>query len=187
MKPGEAPRRGVAALPEHQRICLRKVLEHKSSKEIAIELSISPHTVDQRLKGAMQILGVSSRVAAARLLAEHEGSLYPSLVYQRPDIAARDRSGPTDPTRGDAGGITHRRTVVREERAPFVTSVRSHQPWPADLPLRPKGGRINDLSASQRLVWVLVIMMGIALSTGMFLAGTNALVDLALSAGRHPN
>ena len=58
--------RGLAALPEHQRVCLRKVLEHKSSKEIAIELGISPHTVDQRLKAAMQTLGVGSRVAAAQ-------------------------------------------------------------------------------------------------------------------------
>ncbi|MDB5672565.1 MAG: LuxR family transcriptional regulator [Alphaproteobacteria bacterium] len=187
MKPGEAPRRGVAALPEHQRICLRMVLEHKSSKEIAIELGISSHTVDQRLKGAMQILGVGSRVAAARLLAGHERLIPSSLVYQSPDIAAWERGAPGDPTRGDAGGTTHRRTVVREERVPFVASARSHQPWPADLPLRSKGGRINDLGTPQRLVWILVIMMGIALSTGMFLAGTNALADLALSAGRHPN
>jgi hypothetical protein len=30
-------------------------------------------------------------------------------------------------------------------------------------------------------------MMAIALSTGMFLAGTNALTELALSVGRHSN
>jgi hypothetical protein len=30
-------------------------------------------------------------------------------------------------------------------------------------------------------------MMAVALSTGMFLAGTNALTDLALSAGRQSN
>jgi DNA-binding CsgD family transcriptional regulator len=177
---------GIAAIPEHQRTCLRKVLEHKSSKEIAIELGISSHTVDQRLKAAMQTLGVSSRVAAARLLAEHENRVYPPLVYQSPDIAALGISAPGEATRGDGEGIAHRRTVVREERAPFTTSVRSH-PWPGQLPLRRDGRRSNDLSALQRLGWVVVIMMGIALSTGMFLAGTNALAELALSAGRNPN
>jgi DNA-binding CsgD family transcriptional regulator len=186
MESGEPTRRGAAALPEHQRICLRKVLEHKSSKEIALELGISPHTVDQRLKAAMQTLGVSTRVAAARQLAQHEGSVYPPLVYQSPDIAAAAAIASSEPVNGGGAGVPHRRTVVREERAPFVTSVRSH-PWPADFPLRRKGGRFNDLTPLQRVGWVVVIMMAIALSTGMFLAGTNALVDLALSAGRHVN
>jgi hypothetical protein len=38
-----------------------------------------------------------------------------------------------------------------------------------------------------RLAWAAAIAMGIALSTGMFLAGTNALTDLAITAGRHLN
>jgi hypothetical protein len=82
--------------------------------------------------------------------------------------------------------MNRRPTVVREERAPFITSVRSH-PWPVELPLRSKGGRFHDLNAWQRLGWVFAIMMAIALSTGMFLAGTNALSELALSLGRHSN
>ena len=176
----------AATLPEHQRVCLRMVLEHKSSKEIALELGISPHTVDQRVKSAMQTLGVGSRVAAARLLAEHEGAAYQPLVYQHLDLADLPKAGPAQATRGDGGGMNRRPTVVREERAPFITSVRSH-PWPVELPLRSKGGRFNDLTAWQRLGWVFAIMMAVALSTGMFLAGTNALTDLALSLSRHSN
>jgi DNA-binding CsgD family transcriptional regulator len=176
----------VAALPEHQRVCLRKVLEHKSSKEIAIELGISPHTVDQRMKIAMQTLGVGTRVAAARLLAEHEALPYQPLVYQSPDLADLPPIGPAQAVGGDGVGMNRRPTVVREERAPFITSVRSH-PWPVELPLRSKGSRSNDLSALQRLGWVAAIMMAVALSSGMFLAGTNALTELALSAGRQPN
>jgi DNA-binding CsgD family transcriptional regulator len=176
----------VTALPEHQRVCLRMVLEHKSSKEIALELGISPHTVDQRVKSAMQTLGVGSRVAAARLLAEHEALVYQPLVYQHLDLADASKAGSARVTRGDGGGMNRRPTVVREERAPFITSVRSH-PWPVELPLRSKGGRFHDLSALQRLGWVVAIMMALALSTGMFLAGTNALVDLALSMGRLSN
>src|SRR4051812_28194337 len=104
------PAQRAAALPEHHRLCLRKVLEHKSSKEIAIELGISPHTVDQRIKMAMQTLGVGNRVAAARLLAEHEGSAYQPLVYQSEDIADLPPIGPAQTVRGDGGGMNPRPT-----------------------------------------------------------------------------
>ena len=38
----------IEKLTEAQRVCLRMVLMHLSSKDIARELGISPHTVDQR-------------------------------------------------------------------------------------------------------------------------------------------
>ena len=78
----------IARLTEGQRQCLRLVLQHRSSKEIAIDLGISPHTVDMRLKMAMQILNVPSRVAAAQALAANEADEpYQRLVYQPPAIA----------------------------------------------------------------------------------------------------
>ncbi|MGI8610813.1 MAG: sigma factor-like helix-turn-helix DNA-binding protein, partial [Sphingomicrobium sp.] len=48
----------VARLSAGQLDCLRLVDQHLSSKEIAAELHISPHTVDQRIRGSLQILGV---------------------------------------------------------------------------------------------------------------------------------
>ena len=62
----------IAKLTEKQRACLRLVLMHKSSKEIARELGLQVDAVDQRIKTAMKTLGVQSRVEAARLLAETE-------------------------------------------------------------------------------------------------------------------
>ena len=59
-------------LNDGQRDCLRLVYAHMSSKEIAAELGISPHTVDQRLRAAMRILDCDSRFAAARMLATQE-------------------------------------------------------------------------------------------------------------------
>lgn len=73
-------------LSEGQRACLRGVLAMRSSKEIAKELGISPHTVDKRLKDAMKILGVSSRVEAARMLASEEREGYQPLVSPSPDL-----------------------------------------------------------------------------------------------------
>ena len=59
----------VARLSPGQLDCLRLVDQHLSSKEIATELKISPHTVDQRIRGALHILGVERRTQAARLVA----------------------------------------------------------------------------------------------------------------------
>lgn len=60
-------------LTEAQRECLRLVVAHHSSKEIAEIVGVSPSAVDKRLERAVQLLGVSSRFAAARLLAASEG------------------------------------------------------------------------------------------------------------------
>ncbi|MDB5686576.1 MAG: LuxR family transcriptional regulator, partial [Rhizorhabdus sp.] len=54
----------IAKLSEGQRACLRRVLMHMSSKDIARELDISPHTVDQRLRVAIQTLGAANRFEA---------------------------------------------------------------------------------------------------------------------------
>lgn len=80
-------------LTEAQRRCLRLVLAHMTSKEIARELQLSPHTVDAHIKAAMKTLGTGSRVEAARMLAAIEspdGEPSPSdqpLVHQRLGMA----------------------------------------------------------------------------------------------------
>jgi DNA-binding CsgD family transcriptional regulator len=77
----------LARVNEGQRACLRLVLQHQSSKDIARALGISPHTVDQRIRFAMKSLGVANRVEAARLLAAAEaGTAYQPLIHQSPDI-----------------------------------------------------------------------------------------------------
>ena len=61
----------LGRLSQGQLDCLLLVDQHLSSKEIAAELNISPHTVDQRIRQALQIL-VSSGVR--RLLALSPGT-----------------------------------------------------------------------------------------------------------------
>jgi DNA-binding CsgD family transcriptional regulator len=52
-------------LTAKQREVLDLLIEHKSSKEIARELGISPHTVDQRVQFAKEKLGVATRNGCA--------------------------------------------------------------------------------------------------------------------------
>lgn len=73
-------------LTEREKQCLRRWLEHKTAKEIALELGVSHHAVEKRLKMARIKLGVSSSLEAARLLAEVEG--YKQTVAQSTELPA---------------------------------------------------------------------------------------------------
>src|SRR5690348_5220425 len=75
----------VAKLSRGQLDCLSLVDQHLSSKEIAAELNISPHTVDQRIRFALQVLGVERRSQAARIVGRH-CEPYPRLIHQSPHI-----------------------------------------------------------------------------------------------------
>ena len=70
--------------------------QHLSSKEIALRLGISPHTVDQRVRQSLQILGVEKRGEAARMVAAamraSDDPAYQRLIHQPPYID--DAPGP---------------------------------------------------------------------------------------------
>lgn len=60
----------ITTLTERERQALRGWLEHKTAKEIALDLGVSHHAIEKRLKTARLKLGVASSLEAARLLAE---------------------------------------------------------------------------------------------------------------------
>lgn len=89
----------VTLLTDAERDCLRLVYQHMTSKDIARQLGVSPHTVDMRLRQAIRKLEVTSRIDAARALIAEEVSLgingmpsdisadaYQPLIYQAPEI-----------------------------------------------------------------------------------------------------
>jgi DNA-binding CsgD family transcriptional regulator len=80
-KQGEA---ALARLTANEKECLRRRLLPQTAKEMATDLGISPHAVEKRLKMARAKLGVSSSLAAARLLAGAEEDQL--LVPHIPDL-----------------------------------------------------------------------------------------------------
>ncbi|HEX7710489.1 MAG TPA: helix-turn-helix transcriptional regulator [Sphingomonadaceae bacterium] len=86
----------LSGLTGKQRQVLDLLIEHKTSKEIARALAISPHTVDQRIQFAKEKLGVRTRSEAAvayRRLLEAcgqpaSGATSGQTTYENPDIAA---------------------------------------------------------------------------------------------------
>jgi DNA-binding CsgD family transcriptional regulator len=63
----------LARLTDNEKECLRRRLQLQTAKEMALELGVSPHAVEKRLKMARTKLGLSSSLEAARLLVASEG------------------------------------------------------------------------------------------------------------------
>lgn len=91
----------LAELTAKQRDVLDLLIEHKTSKEIARLLEISPHTVDQRIQFAKDKLGARSRNEAAavyRRLVETYGQMtYENSCIAIPGMALDNRAGTQGP------------------------------------------------------------------------------------------
>lgn len=75
-------------LTEREKEALRAWLQHRTAKEIALDLGISHHAVEKRLKMARTKLDVGSSIEAARMLAEAEAQSeeYQQPIAQTPDL-----------------------------------------------------------------------------------------------------
>lgn len=71
-------------LTDREKDCLRRLQRHQTAKEMAIDMGISPHAIEKRLKMARAKLGVSSSLQASRLLAAREG--YQTTIPQPSDL-----------------------------------------------------------------------------------------------------
>lgn len=165
----------IARLSPGQLDCLRLVAEHYSSKEIAGELGISSHTVDQRIRLSLQILGVQRRAQAARLVAQDSGP-YQRLIHQSPHIAAPYATG--HPEAAVSQQIRHADRAGEAGDASFLTEQRPAF-WPSlQPPFATRSNPRNEMSVGQRLFWIAAIAIGAAFSAGMYLAGLESLARL---------
>ena len=166
----------VARLTPGQLICLDLVNQHMSSKEIAVELGISSHTVDQRLRQALRTLGVERRSEAARAAAA-AGAFnppYQRLIHQSPHIDDLP-AGPQE-----EAAVSHQ--IRHADRAGGISpvGVKTEQ-MPADrwsslpLPFATRSQPRNEMSVGSRLLWIMIIAMGATFSAGMYLAGLESL------------
>ena len=165
----------VARLTPAQLDCLLLVDQHLSSKEIAAELHISPHTVDQRIRQALAILGVERRSQAARVVAQAKGP-YQRLIHQSPYIPANVHSG--HPEAAVSHQIRHADRAGGAFEAGFNTEQRPTTGSFLQPPFATRSNPRNEMSVGQRLFWVAAIAIGAAFSAGMYLAGLESLARL---------
>ena len=183
--------RPVDRLTKGQADCLRLVAQHLSSKEIALQLGISSHTVDQRIRGALQSLGVERRSQAARMLIEgdqrsalpppepHIGpkprpaTAYQPLIHQPPYIAEPDNIA--HQSRAISYQIRHADRAEGSGNTGFETEQKTLSRSPLVLPFATSSHPSNEMSVVRKLTWIVVIAIGASFSAGMFLAGLESL------------
>lgn len=85
----------IKRLTPAERECLKRCLKHQTAKQMAIDLGISAHAVEKRLKMARAKLGLSSSLEAAKLVetAERSHRLGPSPSDLSPERAQPDQEG----------------------------------------------------------------------------------------------
>ena len=166
----------VRRLSAGQLDCLLLVDQHLSSKEIAAELNISPHTVDQRIRQALHILGVERRTQAARIVAQSKGP-YQRLIHQTPYIETAPSRDHPEAAVGQQ--IRHTDRAGGAGGAGFITEQRPASFWPSlQPPFATRSNPRNEMSVGQRLFWIVAIAIGAAFSAGMYLAGLESLARM---------
>ncbi len=187
----QATRDRCARLSSGQLEVLRLVNRHLNSKEIAGELGISSHTVDQRVRGAIRTLGVARRSEAARLVdicdkalgldrsvSQTELETYQRLIHQPSDIDAEpDRlqsegAVSSQIRHADRTGGTGTERLETEQSS--FRSRSSLLPWSTSQQVR------NTWSVGPRLAAIAGIAILSSFSAGMLLAGLESLSRLLL-------
>ena len=174
----------VTRLSSGQIDCLVLVSQHLSSKEIANRLGISPHTVDMRVRQSLAQLGVLRRGEAARLVMRDDDprvrDSYQRLIHQPPHIEPFANPGHQHPAISNQ--IRHADRAGEVGSSGFITEQRSAGRRPSlPLPFATKNIPRNEMSVASRLLWIVLIAMGSALSAGMYLAGLESLSRLIAS------
>jgi DNA-binding CsgD family transcriptional regulator len=169
---------------------LRLVNRHLSSKEIGAELGISSHTVDQRVRGAIQRLGVARRSEAARLVAAFDEARcppetcpaepsppYQRLIHQPPHIDAKPHQVESDGAVGFQ--IRHADRTGGDGADRLETEQRTVRTRPLlFLPMSTPEQPSNGWSVGRRLVAITGVAIAASFSAGMFLAGLESLARL---------
>lgn len=170
----------ISRLTQPQIDVLVRVAQLKSSKQIARELSISHHTVDQRIRTVIDKMGVETRADAARAFIETRGGmalvnegLCETLAYQIPDLDIPSYLGDQQLSPGEWNPAGGRQDQQLKETQAFYhageSQVQNPLSWASVLT---KADRQNDLTALGRTICIMLTMLLTLLVVG-------ALVGLA--------
>jgi DNA-binding CsgD family transcriptional regulator len=110
----ERTRAAILRLTTAERECLKRCLSHQTAKQMALDLGISPHAVEKRLKMARAKLGLCSSLEAAKLVESLEGSgrLGPHASDLPSGHATPDEHGSAAAPRKAAAWITRHRVYA---------------------------------------------------------------------------
>jgi hypothetical protein len=165
-----------------QRACLRLVRRDLSSKEIAVHLGISPHTVDQHIKEALRRLEITGRHRGAELVTYWESHPH-DWGDQQARLAEPSPSGNLAPSTAIAEAPELQ--VVREDRTEFIASDTTPTGLPQLTGLWLRGMK-NDLVGSNTVRGILKLALVISLITLALVAVANTIqVSLEIYFHKH--
>jgi len=166
----------LSKLTERQKACLRLVHRAMSSKEIAIELKLSPRSVDTYLSDALKLLGTASRGEAARMLAAFEANGLSQKLRSQPQALV----SPLNSATIGAAANEEMQPLSGVGSQVVMEDQRSYDPGP--LPRVPIGGPVINgsikLKVWQKLALIALVAFLSILAVGGLLAGLNALAAL---------
>ncbi len=111
MVPGSNP-----ALSDVQKRCLTLVALNRTSKEIAIEVGLSPMTVDQYLSRATAMLGAANRRDAARIFIQNESAdPFKQSEFKPGVVVEPQNSANVELTQTETETPPHRRLTLLDE------------------------------------------------------------------------
>lgn len=163
----------VALLNQQQLTCLRLV-GTGTSKIIAAELGLSPHTVDTYIGQAMRILGAADRHQAAALVRIHDRRSEKFISDQHPLAGRPDSDILTPPATAPGNRDAEPVNVVREDRRPFGIPASTMQARPAPRQLGVWNEQ-NQLSPGYRIIGIVGGAVVLTILTLMVLASADAL------------
>ena len=110
----ESMRAAILRLTKAERECLNRCLSHQTAKQMALDLGISPHAVEKRLKMARAKLGLSSSLEAAKLVEslERSGRLGPHSSDLPSGNARPDEDASVAAPRNEIAWFTRHRVYV---------------------------------------------------------------------------
>lgn len=164
-----------ALLTRRHRECLRGVKALKGSKEIASELGLGKSTVDSYLAEAVRLLGARNRRDAAMALAEYEAQENDQVLEEQAEATPHkiipDSTGLVSPTIPMPLTISPDGSTV----GGAVQDGHVHASPRLSLPVRRQGQTRNDMSVSERLLWVPTIAIALAVGFGMLATGLDVM------------
>ncbi|WP_394662327.1 helix-turn-helix transcriptional regulator [uncultured Sphingomonas sp.] len=164
-----------ALLTRRHRECLRGVKALKGSKEIAIELGLGKSTVDSYLAEAVRLLGARNRREAAMALADHEALGNGQATEEKEQVTPNKIIL-------DSTGLVSEPPAMAPPMAPDGSTVGGavqdghvHASPRLSLPVRRRGQTRNDMTATERLLWVPTIAIALAIGFGMLATGLDVM------------
>ncbi|QMW22119.1 helix-turn-helix domain-containing protein [Sandaracinobacteroides saxicola] len=143
----------VALLTATQRTYLQLVAQGYTSKQISQIVGGSHHTINVEIGIAMRLLGASSRKQAAAMVKDCDVSTSYEQSYEAKIIANPATS------------------LINHNKSGGVKAL-SQLPLPVSTVKTP----INNMTAAQRIMWILVLAAAIALLLGGLTSGVTALI-----------